>query len=645
MDTSIADLSNLPPVRFVNILLRAIGNGVSMEFPGELQATFVPDEGGFAFWGLAEPVEAVRALGLPEGRAAECALAVPDGDRVGPARVPSRVVELDAALPALRALPEDARLADSLRAWRRAARLLDDDAGDPEFADLAAAMPAAAHAVLDAEQDAIRAPDALLGLLRSSAGLGRALDRAGIHAELRPYQRSGLAWLTGLAGGGVLADEMGLGKTLQAICLLATREDGPHLVVCPTSLLGNWRRELEKFSPRTPVVVHHGPGRELSGELEPSTVVVTGYPVLRTDTAALTGIGWGVLVLDEAQQIKNPTAQATRAAARITARTRIALTGTPVENHLEELWSIVTVTNPGLLGSRARFRERFANPIRQRGSASATNRLRGLLGPHLLRRTKSEVATDLPEKLYATVACTLTGEQARAYTRAVDRAFGDGFGSGIERRGRVLALLTTLKQICNHPVQAGAEDGELTGRSGKLDRATEMLAEIADDGEHALVFTQYREMGELLARHLAGQLGLDTVPFLHGGLPVAQRDRMVERFQHDPDAAPVLLLSLRAAGFGLNLSRANHVLHYDRWWNPAVEEQASDRAHRIGQRRTLTVHTLVTAGTIEDYIARMHESKRALAGVVSGESEVSALAELGDEELHEVLRLDPAGVR
>lgn len=266
-----------------------------------------------------------------------------------------------------------------------------------------------------------------------------------------------------------------------------------------------------------------------------------------------------------------------------------------------------------------------------------------MIGPHLLRRTKGEVVADLPPKQYVTVSCTLTDEQVHLYRRAVDRAFDDGLGSGIERRGRVLALLTALKQICNHPAQylddEDDERGDLAGRSGKFDRATEMLTEIVDDNDRALVFTQYRAMGELLSRHLAGALGTAPIPFLHGGLSAEARDRLVHAFQEDDNSPPVLLLSLRAAGFGLNLTRASHVLHYDRWWNPAVEDQATDRAHRIGQRRCLNVYTLVTGGTVEEYIARLHDSKRALTAVVSGDAG-AALADLADDELRAIVQLD-----
>ncbi|MEU9336279.1 DEAD/DEAH box helicase [Streptomyces sp. NPDC048290] len=632
------------------------------ELPGRLQATFVPAEGAMAWWGVADLDTAVRAHGLPTGRTATCRLALPGPDRVVPATVDVRYADLDQALPALRAL-DPARggpYSASLRVWRDAAALLDGggpltepdpplaepDPLDPPFAELIGRMPTAAHAVLDSEGTAVLSAPALLRQFREVVATRGALRSTAVRARLRPYQVHGVSWLRslpGLGGGAILADEMGLGKTLQAICLLATRPaTGPHLVVCPTSLLGNWRREMERFAPGTPVIGYHGPRRTLPDPLSPGTVVVTGYPVLRTDRT-LEKTAWDVLVLDEAQQIKNPDALVSKAAARLTAEVRIAMTGTPVENRLEELWSILHVASPGLLGTRARFRQRFAAPIEQRRSASAAAALHTLVAPYLLRRTKAEVAAELPAKQYSTVVCTLSEEQAGLYRQAVDRAFDDGLGGGIERRGRVLALLTALKQICNHPAQYLREQDATTGRSGKFDRAAEMLAEIVDDSDRALVFTQYRAMGELLSAHLSEALGTGPVPFLHGGLSIERRDRLVHSFQEDADASPVLLLSLRAAGFGLNLTRANHVMHFDRWWNPAVEEQATDRAHRIGQQRTLHVHTLVTGGTIEDHIARLHETKRGFADVVSGNTE-AALADLSDDELHALLALDPGAL-
>ncbi len=469
----------------------------------------------------------------------------------------------------------------------------------------------------------------------------------GIDGQLRPYQERGVAWLQRLAElgmGGVLADQMGLGKTLQAIALITSRvQDRPHLVVCPTSVVGNWEREIARFAPGVAVIRHHGSERPVTARAFPAgSVAVTSYALLRRDIGILEDVDWDVVVLDEAQQIKNPASKGARAARSITARTRIAMTGTPLENRLSELWSIVDVTNPGLLGSQRAFNDRFAVPVERWHDEGAASRLRRLIAPFVLRRRKDEpeVAVDLPPKQEVTVSCSLTREQASLYQATVERAFGtEGLGgTAFERRGRILALLTALKQICNHPRQYLRDDGGLPGRSGKLARATEILGEVVDAGERALVFTQFREMGELLATHLAQRLQLPEVPFLHGGVSLTARDELVHRFQTDEDAPPILLVSLRAGGTGLNLTRASHVLHYDRWWNPAVEDQATDRAHRIGQTAAVTVHRLVTAGTLEERIAELLERKRALADAVVGSGE-AWVTELADDELRELVAL------
>ncbi len=469
----------------------------------------------------------------------------------------------------------------------------------------------------------------------------------GIEGDLRPYQERGVAWLQRLSEhgmGGVLADEMGLGKTLMAIAVLTARpSDRPHLVVCPTSVVGNWEREVARFAPGLPVIRHHGPERANTRRaFKPGHVVVTTYALLRRDIGMLEDVRWDVVVFDEAQQIKNASSKGARAARALEARTRVAMTGTPIENRLSELWAIVDVTNPGLLGSQRAFNERYAVPIERWRDQEAATRLKRLIAPFVMRRLKSDpdVAVELPPKQEITVHCSLTREQASLYQAAVDEAFsGKGLGTTtFERRGRILALLTALKQICNHPAQYLREGGRLAGRSGKLARATEILGEIVDSGDRALVFTQFRKMGDLLVDHFGAALDLPEVPFLHGGVPASGRDRMVARFQEDDDAPPLLIVSLRAGGTGLNLTRATEVVHFDRWWNPAVEAQATDRVHRIGQTRPVTVHQLVTAGTIEDRIAELLDQKKALADAVVGEGE-AWITELGDDELRELLAL------
>ncbi|MCI2422989.1 DEAD/DEAH box helicase [Saccharopolyspora sp. K220] len=483
----------------------------------------------------------------------------------------------------------------------------------------------------------------LRALLERLGEPAREPQLVGIDATLRGYQQRGAAWLQSMADlgfGAVLADDMGLGKTLQTITLLAARGgDRPQLVVCPTSVVDNWERELNRFAPKLPVVRHHGPRRPTGPDaFAPGSVVITTYPLLRADVALLSEVDWDVVVLDEAQQIKNQAGQTAQAAGRLRAQARVALTGTPVENRLAELWSIMHFANPGLLGRFPRFKERFAVPIERWHDTDATRRLRSVVAPFLLRRLKAQVATDLPAKIESVVACALTDEQAQLYRKTVRDTFEDGLGTGIGRRGRILKLLTALKQICNHPSHFLGESGPLTGRSGKLTRATEMLSEVAAADDRALVFTQYRVMGELLAAHLAAELDLPAVPFLHGGVSSPRRQAMVDAFQHDDAAPPLLIISLKAGGTGLNLTRATHVVHYDRWWNPAVEDQATDRAHRIGQSRRVHVHKLVTHGTLEERIADLLERKRALADSVIGSGE-TWLAELTDAALRELVEL------
>ncbi|MFN3601915.1 MAG: DEAD/DEAH box helicase [Dietzia sp.] len=617
-----------------------------------LQATYIPAQNGIAWWGVPDIPAVLDRLSLPAGRPLTLRLAgVVDGE-VKPTEVDTYVSDLAATASALAELTRVGGLGESARGWRAASRELMCKRGkvrngqDQSLAAIAAALPPAGHAVLNTDETAIVHPLALVEQFQTALATARAMSEGRVKADLRPYQAHGVIWLRDRATAGegaVLADEMGLGKTLQSISVLATRNtDRPHLVVCPTSLIGNWHREIDRFAPSLNVLRYHGNHRELPLDLPAGTVVVTSYPLLRSDSILGERL-WDVVVFDEAQQLKNPTAQVTKVACALQATSRIAMTGTPVENDLEELWSIFSVTNPGVLGARGRFRQRFVAPIQQRRSTTAASRLAKLVEPHMLRRTKAQVATELPPRVDSSVFCTLSSEQISLYQNAVDRAFATGLGAGLGRSGRVLALLTELKQICNHPAQYLDLAAADRGRSGKFDRAAEMLAEIVDDGERALVFTQYRKMGELLSTGLGVAIGTSPVPFLHGGLAAHRRDELVRAFQEDDDASPILVLSLRAAGFGLNLTRASHVLHFDRWWNPAVEEQATARAHRIGQRRTLNVHTLIAGGSVEDHIERMHQEKQGIADIVTGDP-VSALSTMPDRQLREVLDLDLKGL-
>jgi superfamily II DNA or RNA helicase len=431
-----------------------------------------------------------------------------------------------------------------------------------------------------------------------------------LQATLRPYQERGLNWLVTMGSlglGACLADDMGLGKTMQLLALLLRRKDEarrdgrPALLIAPTSVVGNWEREVERFAPSLDVVRHYGAARAKSASeipKKPGTLVVTTYGLLRRDAELLSSIDWSVAALDEAQNIKNASSATARAARALRASHRFALTGTPVENRLAELWSILEFANPGLLGPLEAFRREFALPIERYGNDDAAARLRRIVGPFILRRLKSDptIIQDLPPKNEMKVVCTLTREQATLYKAVVDEELRRIESSGgIERRGRVLALLMFTKQICNHPAQYLGESGPLPKRSGKLARTTEMLEEAVAAGDKALVFTQFREMGDKLVEHFGANLGCEVV-FLHGGTPKKARDEMVRRFQEEPQGPRIFVLSVKAGGTGLNLTAASHVFHFDRWWNPAVEDQATDRAYRIGQKRAVQVHKLVCAG-------------------------------------------------
>ncbi|MFB1480539.1 DEAD/DEAH box helicase [Corallococcus sp. RDP092CA] len=476
-------------------------------------------------------------------------------------------------------------------------------------------------------------------------------------ATLRPYQERGLNWLVTMGSlglGACLADDMGLGKTMQLLAFLLRRKDEarrdarPALLIAPTSVVGNWEREVERFAPSLDVVRHYGTSRAKSASdipKKPGTLVVTTYGLLRRDAELLSGIEWSVAALDEAQNIKNASSATARAARGLRASHRFALTGTPVENRLAELWSILEFANPGLLGPLEAFRRDFALPIERYGNDDAAARLRRVVGPFILRRLKSDptIIQDLPPKNEMKVVCTLTREQATLYKAVVDEELRRIESSdGIERRGRVLALLMFTKQICNHPAQYLGESGPLPKRSGKLARTTEMLEEGVAAGDKALVFTQFREMGDKLVDHFSANLGCEVV-FLHGGTPKKARDEMVRRFQEEPHGPRIFVLSVKAGGTGLNLTAASHVFHFDRWWNPAVEDQATDRAYRIGQKRAVQVHKLVCAGTVEEKIDRLLDQKRDLASKVVGAGE-QWITELDGRELRDLFSLSEGAV-
>ncbi|MYR61434.1 ATP-dependent helicase, partial [Streptomyces sp. SID625] len=509
------------------------------------------------------------------------------------------------------------------------------------------ALSAALTGTTEVDGETVEAvPVGALAALRDriTAGVRPAEPPPGLRATLRDYQLRGLGWLdlmTSLGLGGCLADDMGLGKTVTLIALhLKRARREPTLVVCPASLLGNWQREITRFAPGVPVRRFHGPDRTLDG-LDGGFVLTT-YGTMRSTAPLLAEQPWGLVVADEAQHVKNPHSATAKALRTIPSPARVALTGTPVENNLSELWALLDWTTPGLLGPLSSFRARHARAVENGEDEDAARRLARLVRPFLLRRRKSDpgIVPELPPKTETDHPVPLTREQAALYEAVVrESMLAIETAQGIARRGLVLKLLTSLKQICDHPALY-LKDGDMSGgdraaaRSGKLALLDELLDTLLAEDGSALVFTQYVGMARLITSHLAARAV--PVDLLHGGTPVPERERMVDRFQEG--ATPVLVLSLKAAGTGLNLTRAGHVVHFDRWWNPAVEEQATDRAYRIGQTQPVQVHRLITEGTVEDRIAEMLAAKRALAEAVLGTGE-SALTELSDRELSDLVSL------
>lgn len=471
-----------------------------------------------------------------------------------------------------------------------------------------------------------------------------------LQAKLRPYQHLGFSWLSfmqRLGLGACLADDMGLGKTIQTLTLLLdAKERGaskdPVLLICPTSVVTNWQQECQRFAPSLQILLHQGSerlqGKAFKKELKKTDLVLTSYSLVRRDAAMLQDVSWRGIILDEAQNIKNPQSQQAKTIFGLDGQFRLALTGTPVENRLSELWSIMNFLNPGYLGSRRTFKQRFASKIERDKDEAALQSLRNLTSPFILRRLKTDkkVIQDLPEKTETKVFCYLSEEQASLYETVVRDALGEIEGSeGIERKGLVLSMMMRLKQICNHPAQYlhEAESYRAEGedrRSGKLERLVALLEETVSVADRSLIFTQFTEMGSILERYLPRRLGVNA-QFLHGGTSTKKRAEMVRRFQEDEDGPAFFILSLKAGGTGLNLTRANHVFHVDRWWNPAVENQATDRAFRIGQQRNVQVHKFVCMGTLEERIDAMIEAKKVMA---------EQLIETGEGWLTELSTLD-----
>lgn len=510
--------------------------------------------------------------------------------------------------------------------------------------------------------------------LRDLKAIPSAPVPAGFRGELRPYQKQGMDWLLFLRQygfGALLADDMGLGKTIQLIAyLLAVKErengeferdgleetaisrvrtaapndgSGPALIICPTSVLGNWQKEIDRFAPGLKVYLHYGPNRlkekAFSERALASDVVLTSYGLAHLDFSELSSLTWGTIAIDEAQNIKNSATKQSRAVRKLRGRHHIAMTGTPMENRLSELWTIFDFTNRGFLGSLGQFQKRFIAPIEKDEDKNKIKELQALIRPFLLRRSKmdEEVSLNLPDKLEQKEYCPLTAEQASLYEQLVsDTLARVEHLSGMERRGLVLQLLGRLKQLCNHPALYLKEEKpqRVLERSVKLEKLVEIIEAVLEQEESCLIFTQYIEMGEIIRSVLHKKFGIE-VPFLNGSVGKSQRDAMIARFQERE--FPVFLLSLKAGGTGLNLTAANHVVHYDRWWNPAVENQATDRAYRIGQKRFVHVHKFISTGTLEEKIDAMIEKKQSLNDAIIQSD--NWITELSTDELRELVKL------
>ncbi len=461
---------------------------------------------------------------------------------------------------------------------------------------------------------------------------------------LRHYQQVGLKWLwTNISKGfGVcMADDMGLGKTIQVISLLLKLKEEnkltkPVLVICPTTLMGNWMKELQMFAPNLDTVIYHGADRQLEVNHD---VILTTYAIMRIDVEELKKHNWGVIIIDEAQNIKNPDTAQTLAIKMLKSDIKIAMTGTPVENRLTELWSIFDFINKGYLGSLREFQKSYAIPIERFKENSRASKLRMSISPFVLRRLKTDknVISDLPEKMVLNEYCYLSKAQAVLYEKTLNEMMEKiSTFTGVNRRGNIFKLITALKQICNHPYQF-LKTGEMTREmSGKMEKCLDLVQSIIDNGEKTLIFTQYKEMGDILCKVITNECGTEPL-FFHGSLTVAQREELIDRFQNDDDAK-VMILSLKAGGTGLNLTSATNVIHYDLWWNPAVEDQATDRTYRIGQNKNVMVHRMITIGTFEEKIDEMLKSKKELADIAVYEGE-KIITELSNEEIYEIFTL------
>ncbi|WP_110987286.1 DEAD/DEAH box helicase [Acaryochloris thomasi] len=503
----------------------------------------------------------------------------------------------------------------------------------------------------------------MMAKLHDKSQLDTIADPEQLQGTLRDYQKRGVSWLhylEQLGLNGCLADDMGLGKTVQVIARLVQERElaaqenlkvPPTLLIAPTSVVGNWRREMQKFAPHLTAIVHHGGERaqdskDFKAMVRQNDLVITSFTLARKDSKLLSAITWQRVVLDEAQNIKNPKAAQTKAILKLNAQHRLALTGTPVENRLLDLWSIFNFLNPGYLGKQAQFRKSFEVPIQKQNDRVQSATLKKLVEPFILRRMKTDksIIKDLPDKVEQKLYCNLTKEQASLYEAVVKEVAGElDELDGIQRKGMILSTLMKLKQICNHPRQFLQDESDfIPERSHKLGRLTEMITEAIDEGESLLVFTQFTELGDALQKYISKTQHYKTY-YIHGGTSRNKREQMISEFQ-DPETEPsVFILSLKAGGVGITLTKANHVFHFDRWWNPAVEDQATDRAFRIGQKKNVFVHKFVAMGTLEERIDEMIEDKKRLAGSIVGSDE-SWLTELDNEAFKKLIALNKTAI-
>ncbi len=493
---------------------------------------------------------------------------------------------------------------------------------------------------------------ALGELLSGNAGFAAREQPGRFSGALRDYQKTGFSWLgymTDMGFGCCLADDMGLGKTIEVIAyLLSLKEKGetgrPSLIVCPTSVITNWQREIEKFAPGMKVMVHHGTdrlrGKRFLRSAMRSDAVISSYALLSRDEKLLSNIKWRDIILDEAQNIKNEGAKQSMSAKRLAADRRIALTGTPIENRLLELKSIFDFLNPGYFGSVDKFKKDYSIPIERYGDDAASAELKSLVNPFILRRVKTDrsIIRDLPDKQETKVYCAVTKEQATLYSATVDDMIARiAQAEGMERKSLVLGTMIKLKQLLDHPSLLTKDKLRGDGRSGKLVRLFEMLEEVYDEGARALIFTQFIGAGQLIKEGIERRFGGD-VPFLHGSVPRSERDGMIKAFQEGTGPG-AFVISTKAGGFGLNLTAASYVFHFDRWWNPAVENQATDRAHRIGQTKNVQVYKFVSTGTLEEHIDRMLTEKSGLFNRIIGSTSEAWITELSTDKLRDIFRL------